>query len=172
MIGLIVLAILGVVVWKLWTPGLTFVPGFASLLERPAGRSGLWPFLTGVETIGGQYRGRPVLLIVHHKRGRNTLGYLTVAMQPVAASDTIAKHSGAFREWIHEPAARKAWDDLELRQELKLSFGDGWMRAMWQPSGFVIFPGRFEAEQWRAVLQSMHTVVVSLERGSQNASPS
>jgi hypothetical protein len=172
MIGLVILAILGLVVWKLWTPGLTFVQGFASLLERPAGRSGLWPFLTGVETIGGQYQGRTVLLIVHHKRGRNTLGYLTVAMQPLVASDIIAKYSGGFREWISEPAARAAWDDLELRHELKLSFGEGWMRAMWQPSGFFIFPGRFEAERWGSVLQSMYTVVVSLERGSQIASRS
>ena len=70
------------IVWKLWAPALSFAQGFRSLLERPTGSTGLWPFLKGRETVGGEYDGRPVLLILHHKRGRNTLGYLVVAMQP------------------------------------------------------------------------------------------
>jgi hypothetical protein len=37
MFGLIVLAILGVVVWKLWMPALSFAQGFRLLLERPTG---------------------------------------------------------------------------------------------------------------------------------------
>lgn len=98
------------------------------------------------------------------RAGRNTLGYLIVAMQPFDAGEIVAKHSDAFREWIAEPAAREAWDDLDLRHELKLSFGEGWMRATWQPNGFFIFPGRFEPERWRSVLRSMHTIVISLER--------
>ena len=96
MVGLIVLAIIGAIVWKLWTPGMGFVPGFGSLLERPSGSHGLWPFLKGVESVGGEYQGRPVLLILHHKRGRNTLGYLVVAMQPSGAADIATKYSGAF----------------------------------------------------------------------------
>jgi hypothetical protein len=79
MIGLIVLAILGVIVWKLWMPALSFAQGFGLLLEQPTGSIGLWPFLKGAETVGGEYDGRPSLLILHHKRGRNTLGYLVVA---------------------------------------------------------------------------------------------
>jgi hypothetical protein len=55
MLGLIVPAILGVMVWKLWTPALSFAEGFRSLLERPTGSIGLWPFLKGVETVGGEY---------------------------------------------------------------------------------------------------------------------
>jgi hypothetical protein len=157
-----------VLIWKLWTPGLSFVPGFASLLIRPAGKSGLWPFLMGVETIGGQYQDRSVLLVLHHKRGRNSLGYLVVAMQAIEAAEAVAKRAGAFREWIDDQAARDAWDDLELRYELKLSFGDGWMKATWQPGGFLIFPGRFEPERWSNVLRSMRTVLVSLERAAQN----
>ena len=172
MIGLIVLVALGAIVWKLWTPGRTFVPGFASLLDSPAGGSGLWSQLTGVQRIGGQYQGRPVLLIVHHKRSRHSLGYLVVAMQPLEADKIAATHAGAFREWIRERAAQDAWDDLELRQELKLSFGDGWMKATWQPIGFVVFPGRFEPERWRGVLRSMHTIVTSLERAASGGPPS
>jgi hypothetical protein len=165
MLGLIVLALLGVIVWKLWTPALSFAQGFRSLLERPAGGTGLWPFLKGVETVGGEYDGRPTLLILHHKRGRNTLGYLVVAMQPSGGTEMETRYSGAFREWIREPMARAAWDALELEHELKLSFGEGWMSATWQPHGAFIFPGQFDPERWRRVLQSMHTVVTSLERG-------
>ena len=90
-------------------------------------------------------------------------GYLVVAMQPSGGAQIEQKNSGSFREWIHEPAARAAWDDLELEQELKLSFGEGWMRATWQPHGAFIFPGQFDQERWRHVLRSMHTVVTSLE---------
>jgi hypothetical protein len=165
MLGPIVLAILGLIVWKLWTPALSFAEGFRTLLERPTGSSGVWPFLKGVETVGGEYAGRPALLILHHKRGRNTLGYLVVAMQPSGGTGMETRHAGAFREWIREPAARAAWDDLELQHELKLSFAEGWMRATWQPHGAFIFPGRFDPERWRRVLQAMHTVVISLERG-------
>jgi hypothetical protein len=103
MIGLIVPVILGVIVWKLWRPGQQFASGFASLLERPPGRNGLWPFLTGVERIGGHYHDRPVLLILHHKRRGHTPGYLIVAMQPFGASEIGTKYSGVFREWIREP---------------------------------------------------------------------
>ena len=110
--------------------------------------------------------GRPTLLILHHKRGRNTLGYLVVAMQPSGGTKMETKYSGAFREWIREPAARAAWDDLELQHELKLSFSEGWMRATWQPHGAFIFPGQFDPERWRRVLRSMHTVVASLERSA------
>jgi hypothetical protein len=161
MLGLIVLAIIGAIVWKLWAPGMGFVPAFGALLARPSGSHGLWPFAKGVETVNGEYQGRPVLLILHHKRGRNALGYLVVAMQPPGA-DIAARYSGAFREWIREPAARAAWDDLELQHELKLSFAEGWMRATWQPHGALIFPGRFEPERWQRVLKAMHTVVSSL----------
>ena len=106
MLGIIVLAILGGLVWKLWTPALSFATGFKSLLERPTGTAGLWPFLRGVETVGGEYAGRPALLILHHKRGRNTLGYLVVAMQPFGGTEVEKKRAGAFREWIREPSAQ------------------------------------------------------------------
>jgi len=166
MIGLIVLLIIGGVVWKLWAPAMGFAQGFRSLLDRPTGSTGLGPFLRGVETVGGEYDGRPALLVLHHKRGRNTLGYLVVAMQPAAGAAIEGKYSGPFRDWVQEPAARSAWDALELQEAMKLSFADGWMRATWQPHGFFIFPGEFDAERWRRVLRSMHAVVTALDRGT------
>jgi len=166
MIALFVLVALGVVIWMMWAPAMAFVPGFASLLQRPTGSFGVWPFMKGVETIGGEYQERSTLLVLHHKRGRHSLGYLIVAMQPRGGTQVATKYAGAFREWIREPAAREAWDDLELNRELKLSFDEGWMRATWQPIGPFMFPGRFDADRWLGVLRSMHTVVASLERGA------
>ncbi len=161
--ALVVLLILGVIVWKLWSPGLAFVPSFAALLERPAGSSGLWPFIRGVETVGGQYQKRTVLLVLHHKRGRHSLGYLVVSLQPRGNFDHLVNDASAFRAAMQTTAARDAWDRLELRQDLALSFGEGGVRAMWRPSGLLIFPGRFEQDRWRKVLDSMHTIVTSLE---------
>jgi hypothetical protein len=39
----------------------------------------------------------------------------------------------------------------------------GWLKALWMPAGFVIFPGRFEEEKWRRVLEAMASVAASLE---------
>ena len=163
MFALFVLAILATFAWKLWASGLSFAQGFRSLLERPTGSTGFWPFFRGVETVGGEFQGRPTLLVLHHKRGNYMPGYLVVAMQASGGVDLEKKYEGAFREWIREPAARAAWDDLELEQELKLTFNEGWMRATWQPHGAFIFPGQFDPERWRRVLRSMDTVLTSLE---------
>jgi len=48
-------------------------------------------------------------------------------------------------------------------QELSLSVEDGWLKAMWQPLGLVIFPGRFSEERWANVLHTMHALATSLE---------
>jgi len=166
MFGFLLLGVLAFIVWKLWLPALSFAQGFRSLLERPTGRTGIWPFLKGTETVAGEYDGRPTLLILHHKRDEHSLGYLVVAMQPAGGAEIEKKQTGVFREWIREPAAREAWDDLELQHELKLSFSEGWMRVVWQPTGFFSFPGPFNRARWQQVLRSMHTVVTSLEGGA------
>jgi hypothetical protein len=47
--------------------------------------------------------------------------------------------------------------------DLLLSVEEGWLKALWKPQGFVIFPGQFSEEKWRQVLEAMQTVVTSLE---------
>jgi hypothetical protein len=59
--------------------------------------------------------------------------------------------------------ARTALDELEIRDGLNVSFDDGWLKARWQPAGFTMFPGRFDAGRWRRVLQAMSAVAASLE---------
>ena len=159
MSGLLVVLLIGFVVWKLWTPAMAWAPGFATLLERPAMKTGVLPFITGLETVGGDFDGRPVLLALHHKRGRNSLGYLVVAMQP----HTTSAVSGDVLATRTTPEVRAALEELEIGSGLHMSFDDGWLKARWQPSGFMIFPGQFEPQRWRKVLQAMAVVARSLE---------
>ena len=100
-----------------------------------------------------------MLLALHHKRGRNSLGYLVVAMQPRTGSAPGAAALGLL------PAgeARAALDELEGREGLNVSLDDGWLKARWQPGGFTMFPGQFDAQRWRRVLLAMSTVAAALE---------
>jgi len=157
--ALLVFLAIGFVLWKLWTPAMGWAPAFATLLDRPVRKTGLLPFITGLETVGGDFEGRPVLLALHHKRGRNSLGYLVVAMQPHVASGVSADALAT----LTTPEGREALDQLETRSELHVSFQDGWLKARWQPGGFTIFPGRFEPQRWRDVLKAMSVVARSLE---------
>ena len=159
MLGPLVLLLIGFVLWKLWTPPMAWAPAFASLLERPVKKTGFLPFVTGLETVGGDFEGRPVLLALHHKRGRNSLGYLVVAMQPHVTSEFSTETLAT----LTAREVREALEELESRSELHMSFEDGWLKARWQPGGFMIFPGQFEPQRWRRVLKAMSVVARSLE---------
>jgi hypothetical protein len=158
--------------WNAWLKHGRFIPGFATLLERPLiPRRGLRSYLSGVEQVGGDYQGRPVVLVLHHK-SENDPGYLIVGMEATGAPATRAERSGALREWIHDIDARNALDDLELRHKLTLSLEDRWLKVTCVPIGFFgffVFPGRFDEERWRNVLRAMHRVVVSLEGSASTA---
>ena len=159
MLAPFVLLLLGFAVWKLWAPAMAWVPSFAALLDRPVQKTGLLPFVTGLETAGGDFQGRPVLLALHHKRGRNSLGYLVIAMQPGQGS--IREQGGLGRP--HAPEARTALDQLETDEGLHVSLDGGWLKARWQPVGFMIFPGHFDHDRWHRVLRAMSVVASSLE---------
>ena len=55
--------------------------------------------------------------------------------------------------------------------DLVLNVEEGWLKALWRPQGFVIFPGSFSAEKWRQVLEAMHAVALSLEAAGSPLSP-
>ena len=158
MLAPLLLLVIGFVVWKLWTPAMAWAPAFAALLDRPVRKTGWLPFITGLETAGGEFQGRPVLLALHHKRGRHSLGYLVVAMQPRTGSA-----SEAALGLLPTGEARTALDELEARQGLNVSLDDGWLKARWQPGGFTMFPGRFDAPRWHRVLLAMSAVAAALE---------
>ena len=70
----------------------------------------------------------------------------------------------AYRLEAHtrDEAGRKALFTVAAN-DLLLSVEDGWLKTMWKPVGFVIFPGRFTEEKWRPVLEAMNTVAASLD---------
>jgi hypothetical protein len=138
---------------------MAWVSGFATLLDRPVQKTGVLPFIAGLETAGGDFHGRPVLLALHHKRGRNSLGHLVIAMQ--SGKGSLHGHGGLGA--LSRSDARTALDQLEGDEGLHLSLDDGWLKARWQPVGFTIFPGRFEPERWQRVLRAMSVVASSLE---------
>ena len=162
MLAPLLLLIVGVVMWKLWAPAMAWAPGFATLLDRPVRKTGWLPFIVGLETAGGDFQGRPVLLALHHKRGRHSLGYLVVAMQPRAGSVVGPDAIGLLRT----AEAQTALDELRARDGLHVSFDDGWVKTRWQPAGFTMFPGHFDAGRWRRVLLAMSVVAASLESPS------
>ena len=159
MAGLLVFVIIGIVVWTLWAPAMGWTRAFAALLERPVTKSGFLPFQRGLETAAGGFEGRAVLLALHHKRGRHSVGYLVVALQP---RTTIAAPAEALST-LQASEAREALDELSGRLALDVSFEDGWLKARWQPGGFTIFPGRFDAQRWRRVLEAMSRIARCVE---------
>ena len=131
----------------------------ARLLADPVVEGGAWSVLSGRSTASGTFDGRDVAVLLKLKRGRHDQGHLVVAMRtggPVAldAAGVDASASG--------DGARRALFEL-AKHDLRLSVEDGWLKAMWQPNGFVIFPGRFSESRWRDVLQALQAVAASLD---------
>jgi hypothetical protein len=54
---------------------------------------------------------------------------------------------------------------------LAISVDEGWLKALWRPQGFMIFPGRLSAQKWGQVLEAMHAVALSLEAPERELSP-
>ena len=54
--------------------------------------------------------------------------------------------------------------------DLLLSAEEGWLKCLWRPQGFVIFPWQFSEKKWRETLEAMHLLAASLERDAQQIS--
>ena len=170
MLAPIVLAFAIFIAWRLWSPAPAFVRGFASLLDRPVkGKPAARFWLFGTNHTGGQFGGRDVVFVLHQRRGRYDRGYAIVAMR-LAGRVPGDLETEALRDRVAQSPARDSWDDLELRHELKLAFAEGALKATWMPVVGFMFPGRFDAERWRGILQSMHAIVVALEQRTAGAS--
>lgn len=158
MLAPLLAACVAFLLWRFFSPTLGWTSSFARLLERPATRTGLPAFLTGRETAGGHFDGRTVLLAMQHKRGRHGTGYLTVAMK--VSTDSEAMPDALARVGSRE--AQEALADL-ARDDLRVSCDEGWLTVRWQPSGFTIFPGRFDDARWRRILRAMSVVADAID---------
>jgi len=159
--GLLVFVAIGVLAWKFVAPGQRFLPEFSRLLTEPKLDSGGLSFVSGRSALSGQFRGRDVSAEIQLPRSKYGTSYLVVKVK-TSGVETLTGSQLDSR--ATDDAARRALFALAM-QDLQLTVEDGWLRALWSPKGLFIFPGRYSEEKWRQVLEAMHAVASSLERG-------
>jgi hypothetical protein len=156
MIGILLIVILAWASYSIATRGSAFLDGFAGLLDRPVrGPRGPRTFLSGREFVGGEHAGRAVSLFVQQRRN-SQLGYLVLGVATRCTDTSLLARS----------RAKEALDALASRYNLSLELDGGWLKATWMPIGIFIFPGRFDEERWRTVLDGMEDFLAELEAGS------
>ena len=146
-------------VWTLAAPGERFLPAFARLLAAPAIQRGVFSFFSGRSYVTGKVHDRDVAVRLQLKRRRYAQGYLVVALRTGGPSPLDYDGINAR---TRDDAGRRALVSL-AGNDLLLSVEEGWLKALWRPQGFVIFPGRFSEEKWQSALDAMHVVAASLE---------
>ena len=156
---LLTLIVVVVIVWMLNASGQAFLPAFARLLEAPVIERNPFSFLSGRSYATGRFRGREVALRLQLKRGRYQTGYLVIA---VRTGGQATLDANGIETQTRDEAGRQALFTIAAN-DLLLMVEDGWLKTMWNPVGFVIFPGRFEDAKWRPVLEAMTTVAASLD---------
>lgn len=159
MIGLLLMVILTVVVSKLVYQNDRFLNDFAGLLLEPTFRRGWLGFFLGRSYVSGRYKGREVAVRLNLKRNEYDSGYLVVAVR-TSVPITLSREAVSAR--TRDDDGRHALDSL-TSHHLFPSIDEGWLKVLWEPFGFFIFPGRFSEKKWREVLDSMHTLATSLE---------
>ena len=157
--ALLLLVIVVAVVWVLIAPGEQFLPGLARLLTEPTIKRGPFSFFSGRSYATGTFQGREVVIRLQLKRSKHGQGYLVIAVRTVG--QPVLNYDGIEAQ-TRDDAGRRALFSIAAN-DLLLSVEDGWLKALWRPQGFMIFPGRFSEDKWRQILDAMHVVTVSLE---------
>ena len=160
----LLLVVVGFIVWTLMAPGRGFLPAFAQLLTEPVLQQSPLSFFSGRSYATGRFGGREVAVRLQQKRGKYQMGYLVIAVRTVGPQMLDAN---GIEAQTRDEAGRKALFTIAAN-DLLLSVEDGWLKTMWKPVGFVIFPGRFAEEKWRPVLEAMVAVATSLEARAQD----
>jgi hypothetical protein len=155
-----------VFVWVLAAPGHQFLGGFARLLTAPTIQRSALSFFSGRAYATGRFHERDVAIRLQLKRSRYGQGYLVVAVRTGGPS---VLDSGGIEARVRDDAGRRGLFSI-TSHDLVTSVEGGWLKALWQPQGFVIFPGRFSAERWEPVLEAMHAVATSLEASAPDVS--
>ena len=102
-------------------PGTGFLPGFATLLDRPQIVGGFINWLGGRRYLKGEFRGRRVVILLQRKRGRyDPPGHLVLSMETGAAA-TMESHD--FANWP-DRGTEPALFALEVKHELRLTHRD------------------------------------------------
>jgi hypothetical protein len=157
--ALLLLAAIVAVVSALNAPAQRFLPSFVRLLDDAAVHAGLGSFFSGRSVASGTFGGRDVVILLKLKRGRYDHGYLIASMR--TRERAVLDSAGVDARGMGE-AARRALFALATH-DLRLSVEDGWLKALWEPQGFLLFPGTFHESNWREVLGAMEVVAASLD---------
>lgn len=159
MLAPLLLVVVAFVAWKFTATGRQFLPEFARLLSTSTLQQGPLSVLSGRSYLTGQFRGRDVAIRLQSRRGRYQLGYLVIAMR---TSGPAILDANGIETYTRDAAGRQALFTITTH-DLLLSVDGGWLKTMWKPVGFMIFPGRFEEKKWRPVLEAMEAVASSLD---------
>ena len=159
MLAPLLLIIVGAIAWWLMASSQQFLPAFARLLTAPTIKRGPLSLFSGRSYATGQFKGRDVAIRLQLRRGRYQLGYLVVAVRTGSAE---VLDSSGVESRVRDDAGKRALFTIAA-QDLLLTVEDGWLKTMWKPIGFTVFPGSFAEEKWRPVLDAMQTVATSLE---------
>ena len=162
MLAPVVLALVVVLLWWFIAPGQNFLPKFAHLLDRPVLHRGSLSVFFGLSSATGTFRGREVTATLQLKRGRYTQGSLIIAMR--VGGEKALTYDG-IEARTRDDTGRRALFTIAAN-DILLNVEDGRLKALWQPTGFVIFPGSFEEQKWRQVLDAMSAIAASLESAS------
>lgn len=156
---LLIAIVVGVLAWMFIAPGQRFLPGFAGLLAEPVIQRGPFSLLSGRTYATGRFAGREVAIRLQLKRSRYALGYLVIA---VRTSGPPALDYDGMDARTRDDTGRRALASIAAN-DLVISVEEGWLKALWRPAGFIVFPGRFSEDKWRRVLEAMSAVASSLE---------
>jgi hypothetical protein len=148
-------------------PGEHFLPGFAGLLTEPTIRRGTFSVLSGRSYATGTFQGRDVAIRLQLKRRRYGQGYLVAA---VRTNGVRALNYDGIEARARDQSGRRALYAIATH-DLLVSVEDGWLKCLWRPRGFMIFPGHFSEKKWRETLEAMHLLATSLERDVQQINP-
>lgn len=156
-------ALVGVValVWARIPPGDRFLRGFAQLLTEPVIVRPPSSVLTGRFQVYGVFSGRDTSLRMHLKRRKHGRGFLVVSM---AIDEEQSLGYEAIERRIRDEPGREALFTLRA-QRLMVQAARGWLTAEWQPQDVIVFPGAFDDERWRLVLEAMDDVATLVEGG-------
>jgi hypothetical protein len=156
-----VIVLLGVGVWVAYgCAGKGFLPGFANLLDRPQIVAGFVNWLYGRSYLKGEFSGRKVTILLE-RIGEDRPSFLVVSME---TSCLRALSHSDFEDHAPDRAGELALFALKARHDLRLALSDGCVTARAEQQILRPFPGRFDPDKWRDVLQQMHALAGSLER--------
>jgi hypothetical protein len=133
------------------------------LLTDPVIKRGPFSLFSGRSYATGRFQGREVALRLQLKRSRYGQGYLVVATSTDGLPDL--DYDG-IEARARDEAGRRALYAIATH-DLVLGLEKGWLRALWKPQGFTIFPGHFSEKKWREVLEAMQVLATSLERAAE-----